>query len=426
MLTSAFPRAIIPLLIPLSLQTSLATADLSARDPFVIDILMIDRVLFQGGQYDRMLSADPSISVLGVPMPGHYTITLGGDPDYMNRVLRLYMPRTYQHMRKIADMIVLREASCGSYDFPQVIFDAKWMLWFVKAVQEEGVPLSMWGGDASWGGRGDGNYKSWGETVLDEILPFNSLGGYNPPRPALNSPRFLDPGNGLARLPWSAAGHVELLNKVTPKVGSTLVAEALGAGVSYPWIAWWESGKGRVVGETQVFGSAGGASATLRMCNEWAWYQDFLIYLVYFGAGKPIPDNLERAHRIREQINMHRDRSSLLVSLFEFIEKFGASTVRLQRELEEMGRIELMAEEHYRNDDYDSASDLFEEVHRAWTELNAKAIRVKDNALLWVYLIEWFTVTAAAMVAGSVLWLVMVRRKLYREIGTTRMADSGR
>ena len=84
-----------------------------------------------------------------------------------------------------------------------------------------------------------------------------------------------------------------------------------------------------------------------------------------------------------------------------------------------------MAEEHYRNDDYDSASDLFEQVHSAWMELNAKAIEVKRNALLWVYIIEWFTVTAAAMIAGSFLWLVMVKRKLYREVATTRTDQRG-
>ena len=358
-------------------------------------------------------------------MPGHYTLSLGGDPDYMNRVLRLYMPRTYQHMRETADMIVLREASCGSYDFPQVFFDARWMVWFVKAVQEDGVPLSMWGGDASWGGLGDGNYKSWGDTVLDQVLPFNSLGGYNPPRPAFNKPRFLDPTNGLTRLPWGSAGHVELLNKVTPKPGAILLAEAVGASATYPWIAWWESGKGRVLGETQVFGSAGGGTATLYMCNEWDWYQDFLIYLVYFGAGKPIPDSPERAHRLREEINIHREKRGLLISLLEFIEKFGASTVRLQEELEDMEQLERMAEDSYLRDDYDTASDLFDDLQRTWVALNAKAIKAKENALLWVYVIEWFTVTAAGMIAGSFLWLVMVRRRLYREIATTRMGRGG-
>jgi hypothetical protein len=157
------------------------------------------------------------------------------------------------------------------------------------------------------------------------------------------------------------------------------------------------------------------------MLNEWDWYQDYIIYLIYFGAGKPIPGDLERAHRIREEINTHLDKASLLVSLLEFVENFGASTVKLYEELEEINQLELRAEEFYRMDDYDSASNVFDEIHLAWMELNAKAIRAKQNALTWVYIIEWFTVTATAMIAGSFLWFVMIRRRLYREIGTTRI-----
>jgi hypothetical protein len=414
------PRAIVLLIIMLTLPATLATADLTAGDPLVIDVLLIDRALFQGWSFDRMLSADPSISVQGVPMPGHYTIAGGEDPDYMNRVMRLYMPRSYDYMRETADMVLLREASCGSYDYPDVYFDAKWMVWFVRAVQEEGMSFGMWGGDACWGGLGDGNYKSWGDTIIDQILPFESLGGYNPTRPAFNLPSFVDPEHELARLPWKYAGHVELLNKVRPKLGSTLVAQAIRTDATYPWIAWWESGEGRVVGETQVFGSAGGGTSTMYMYNEWEWYQDFVIYLVYFGTGKPIPGDILRAHRLREEINTHLSKSSLVISLFDFVEKFGASTVSIFNELEEIDQLRLKAEEFYRTDDYDSASEVFDEIHVAWMNLNARAIKVKENALVWVYIIEWFTVTAASLIAGSVLWLLMVRRRLYREIGTTR------
>ena len=411
------------LLIQISLQAALTISDISAGDSQVIDVLLIDRALFQGWSYDRMLSADPSISVLGVPMPGHYTIAGGDDPDYMNRVMRIYMPRSYDYMRETVDMVLLREASCGSYDYPEVYFDAKWMQWFVRAVQEEGMSLSMWGGDACWGGLGDGNYKSWGETIVGEVLPFESLGGYNPPRPAFNDPHFIDPGHELNRLPWASAGHVELLNRVRPKQGSTLVADAVGPGGTYPWIAWWDSGQGRVVGEAQVFGSAGGGTSTMYMYNEWEWYQDFAIYLVYFGVGKPVPGDVARAHRIREEINTHLDRASLVISLFEFIEEFGASTATLYDELEDIDQLKERADEFYRMDDYDSAADVFEDINAAWMELNARAIEVKENALIWVYVIEWFTVTAASLVAGSVLWLVMVRRRLYREMGTTRARD---
>jgi hypothetical protein len=416
MLRSLF---LIPVSMILSSQFAIAMIEISAGDPLVIDVLLIDRGLFQGGDRDRLLSADPSISVRGIPMPGHYSIAFfNRDAHYMNRVMRLYMPRSYQKMRDIGDMILLAEAACGSTSFHDVYFDAKWMVWFVRAVQEDGVPLSMWGGDASWGGGGAGDYKSWGDTILDEILPFQSLGGYSPDLAAFHYPHFLDPEHELARLPWKSAGPVELLNTVRSKPGSTLVAEAIIGDTRYPWIAWWESGKGKVVGEAQVFGSMGTSN---RMAQEWKFYQDFVIYMVYFSIGKPIPNDVERAHRIREEINTHIYKASLLISLLEFIEKFGASTVELYEELGKINRMELTAEEYIRMDDYDSAADVFDEIHQAWMVLNAHAIKVKDRALFWIYVSEWLVTTSAALISGVVLWWLMVRRRLYREVTTTQL-----
>ena len=401
--------------------SNVSSTDFPAGDPLIIDIIMIDRGLFQGGIYDRVIGADPSISVLGVPMPGHYSIgVLMQDPDIMNRALRIYMPRNFNQLITEWDMVLMREACCGSIAWAEVYFHAKWISWFVRAVQQEGMPLSMWGGDASWGGGGEGSYKSWGDTMLDQILPFESLGGYNPSQAAFQKPHFTDPDHPLARLPWKKAGPVELLNKVEPKPGANLIASAVATGKNYPWIASWRSDKGKVLGETQVFGSMGTHNT---MLYNWKWYQDYLIYLTYLGANKPIPQDIYRAHRIREEINTHIDKTSLLISLLEFVEKFGASTVQLYDELDDLNQLEKVAEDYYRQDDYDKAAEIFEEVHLSWNQLNMKAIKVKDNALTWVYIIEWFTVTGTALITGTILWLIMIKRRLYKEIKTTRTAN---
>jgi hypothetical protein len=49
------------------------------------------------------------------------------------------------------------------------------------------------------------------------------------------------------------------------------------------------------------------------------------------------------------------------------------------------------------------------------------ADRVKGNALLWIYITEWLVTTATVMFCGFVLWTLMVRRRLYAEVGTTRL-----
>jgi hypothetical protein len=393
----------------------------STGNPHIIELLYISRGFFQGQSVENILAADPSIEILGVPMPGHYSISdLGQDPEMMNRIMRIYMPRNYQQLLDQSDMIVMHEAPCGSPQFPQVHFEPEWIFWFVKFVKEEGRPLEMWGGDASWGG-GQGSYTSWGDTPLDQILPYKSLRGYNPDYYpnyyGAFKPHFFDPNHPLARLPWKNAGPIVLLNKVEPKPGAQQVAEAVGPNVHYPWIAAWSPGKGKVVGETQV--TFVGATT---MSQYWTWYQDFLIYLVYFGADKPIPGDIYRAHRLREEINTQLQKASMLVSLLHFVQKFGARTDRLYKDLEEINKKEQEAEEYYRMDDYDSAAQAFGEIDSEWEELDAKAIEAKKKALVWVYVIEWLVVMGACMAAGSILFTLMVRRRLYREVRVTRSA----
>ena len=109
-----------------------------------------------------------------------------------------------------------------------------------------------------------------------------------------------------------------------------------------------------------------------------------------------------------------------MVSLLEFIEKFGISTVDLYLEMESIQEIKEQAEVLFRQDDYDGAAEVFEDVNAAWGELNVRAIKVKENALVWVYLIEWLVVTSAAIIAGSLVWALMIKRRYYREISTTR------
>jgi len=49
------------------------------------------------------------------------------------------------------------------------------------------------------------------------------------------------------------------------------------------------------------------------------------------------------------------------------------------------------------------------------------ALRLKDRALFWIYVIEWLSVSATFLVAGFAVWTLMVRRRLHREIAMTRL-----
>lgn len=396
----------------------------AAGDEDTIDVLFLCGNSWFSGRYrrDLLMEVDPAIDVLAVQTVAPFDIwNKLIQPDQVNRKLRIYMPRTYEQLLGEHDLVVLHDVCHAHPQEAGVLFDRKWINWFVEGVKEEGLCVSMWGGDCCWGGQGEQINPSWEETTLDEILPFNSIGGYNPSQFAGSylKPRFVDPGNPLLRLPWDTCPGIAVLNRVSPRQGATLVAEAVSSRAAYPWIAWWRYGQGISLGETQVFYSVGGGG---RMQEEWEWWQDFVIYLTYFGAGKEIPEDIYRAHRLRNEINTHITQKSMLVSLLEFVENFGARTVPLYDELASIDAVEQRAEEHYRKGEYEATSDLFEEIHLAWELLNVKAIELKERTLAWIYIIEWLVVTGVAAASGTLLWSLMVRRRFYKGVMTTRLA----
>jgi len=398
---------------------------LGAGDPERVDVLYISRWACYRSRFDKMMDADPSINVLGVPMPDTFSMGKGYiDADDLNRRMRIYMPRTMNQMLAERDIVVMHDAPVGHYVETVIHFDAKWISWFVRGVRDEGMSFGMWGGDASWGGGGEGDYPSWGDTMLDAILPYASLPGYNPFTGSGTYKRtFSDPYHPLARIPWRETSPIELLNRVAPKEGSTTIAEAVSGDTAFPWMACWRSGKGKVVGETEVFGSMGTTPVHDGIRRGWAWYQDFLIYLVYFAVDKPIPEDVYRAHRLRGEINLHAAKASLMISLLDFVEAYGANTLSLRRDLEAINLRESKAEELYRRDEYDAAAQIFEEMEALWARLDANAAKAKDRALAWVYLVEWFAVTGTVMASGVMMWMLMLRRRLYRQASATRFSS---
>lgn len=92
----------------------------------------------------------------------------------------------------------------------------------------------------------------------------------------------------------------------------------------------------------------------------------------------------------------------------------------LVRELGEIDREEAGAERMYIEMDLDRASTNMDALLVKMGKMIDKAMRVKDRALLWIYVIEWSTVTGVSILCGYVVYALMVRRKLYRQVSSTR------
>ena len=74
---------------------------------------------------------------------------------------------------------------------------------------------------------------------------------------------------------------------------------------------------------------------------------------------------------------------------------------------------------HYIEQDFGSALSSAESAIALIEKAEKVVEEVKNEALLWVYLVEWLSVTGTSLVVGFILWSMMVRRKLYREVATT-------
>lgn len=54
-------------------------------------------------------------------------------------------------------------------------------------------------------------------------------------------------------------------------------------------------------------------------------------------------------------------------------------------------------------------------------QANDVAMDELNRALLWIHVINWLVVCGTFMASGFVLWTLMVRRRLYREVASTRL-----
>ena len=104
----------------------------------------------------------------------------------------------------------------------------------------------------------------------------------------------------------------------------------------------------------------------------------------------------------------------------EFADRFGANMGGIWSSLAEVGEMRNQAEAAYLDHEYGETVGIIDEAKDLINGLAGDAIELKDRALLWTYLIEWFAVAGTLIISGEILYMVMVRKRLYRESGLTR------
>jgi hypothetical protein len=209
----------------------------------------------------------------------------------------------------------------------------------------------------------------------------------------------------------------EVYTEMYPKQGSVVWGDVVP--YDLPWLVSWKPGggdPGMIWNVAHRFDSWWDESNNL-------YALDVATNMVFYSLEMELIGDIPARREARSMFRNVRVQMSLIVSMLNWAESFGANTAQLSARLADLEREAEKAADDYIAQDYEPAiaflESLFEEVKRSTTE----AVRLKDQALLWVYLVEWLAVSGTGAVCGFVLWTVMVRRRTYREVETTRLTD---
>jgi uncharacterized membrane protein len=323
--------------------------------------------------------------------------------EMVARAMRLYVPRTYERLVESQDVLVLSDATLLAFSANQVV-------WMARAATEEGLGLMMAGGVESY------YLGGWHVTVIEDVLPVKSLedstgpgfGDILEPEHELMSSIPWD--KGFSRVPFGGSNGVVL------KPGATQLARlVITSGGESPMMATAEVGKGRSFAFSPDWTWGWGYAF-----SEWEYYGDFTNNLMLFMAGQAVPQDIELLHAARKELlNLDISRG-LLISLFEFVEKFGANAAPLEMMLDDVDVLRKEAEQLYIQYEFEAALEITKQAMEAAGLAEDEAVRLKNTALFWIYMIEWFVVTATALISGILIWTLMVRRRYFREVRSTR------
>jgi hypothetical protein len=198
---------------------------------------------------------------------------------------------------------------------------------------------------------------------------------------------------------------------VTVKPGAERLAHVDMGTEKHPAIITWE-----LAGGARVLALTGETDNPER----WEYFVDMGSNLMIYLDRRPVPQDLSIVHLARDTIQQIYTRRALMLGLIDFIESFGANTRSITDGLEEADEIISRARPLYLDMRFVEAQEVFNEAVELLKAVESDAIQLKDRALFWVYMIEWLAVMGTFLVCGSIIWALMVRRRLYRVVDTTR------
>jgi hypothetical protein len=289
----------------------------------------------------------------------------------------------------------------------------------------------------------DGISRPWALSILSDAFPNDAdavvnLPSYTPHsesmRVAINTnemvPPIYKPYKDLPGVEYSFIGAYGT-NIAIPKEGAVIVSYSVGPYKygfpgAYPdprfespgWLPqsmYWTFGKGTTWTHQDMFGQYWNT-----VYNPYA--PDMVLAELIFSTGRKLPDDVLALHALRVKFTDYSSLKGFIFAIMDFGEKFGANTASVTQRMSKVAQGVDDAEQFYLDQAFQDSSTAMDQALADLDLLREESLKLKDRALMWVYVVEWLAVSGVSLVVGFALWTLMIRRKLYREVAVTRLA----
>ena len=335
------------------------------------------------------------------------------------RYTRLYYPRTYKVMVDKYEFIVLKDMDFSFFTSAQIE-------WIGKAVEEAGLGglIEVWVMDRC----PDWAYLTFWDAFPDDVAAvlaadegYDVCGSFEI---VINEDPTLPPVLTRYKDFLTHSFWYLYASYMIPRQGARIYAwaktekmpefAASRTGI-FPFVLGWQYGRGYAWCE--------GSTNSLSWACEYG--PDAYFSMLMYSTGRPLPDDVLMFHRLKERFYEYADKKGYIISMVEFVEKFGANTNPLMVKVIVMDDRWKGARRLYIAQDYDGCWSLFDQLLADIDSFTQDALMLRDKALFWVYVSEWCTIAATFLLSGFLLWSLMVGRRLYKMVDQTRLRPPG-
>jgi len=378
------------------------------------------------------LDRDPMTDPTQVPCRTHLTNLQSAD---IQRFIRLYFPRNYEKLLEYDYlMLVMVEVYYLTLEQQYMIYNA--MYKDGKGGFQDRSVMSM----------AESIAHPWARSIISDAFPNDAdkvvgqikwsydvmslrfVINTNPRVPPILSPykdlegveAVLSPDTTCIAIPKDGAVVTSYVIGGFPQSWGGSLPDARIKGKGWmPHTMYWEYGNATTWTQTDMLGGDAYWQPTRNPYSI-----DMVLAEMMFATDRELPKDVVLVHQLRSRFANYIAARSFIYSLLDFIDKFGATGTPIISKAQAISGVAKEGETQYLAQEYEASFESMDEAISQMEALRSEAMRLKDRALLWVYVTEWLAISGVSLLAGFAIWTLMVQRRLYREVSVTHLVQS--